>query len=389
MQQPGTREMTTTNRFEALDGWRGVCACLVVLFHFHGHSPIYTTALVRNSYLFVDFFFVLSGFVIAWNYANRLGDWPGVKRFLVLRLGRVYPLHLFMLLCFVAYESLRLLTNPDAFTGGNSPTAVVTNLLLLQSMDLHDSLTWNGPSWSISTEWWTYVTFALVCAWLGLRNGLIVATAIVAPLLLLHLSKTGMDTTFDWGFIRCLFGFALGVACYRLYTAGPPRRPMGHMAVMTLTEFATVAAVVLFVSSAGTSPLSFMAPFVFAIAVLVFAAEGGLVSRLFHSRPLKWLGTVSYSIYLTHFFVVLILPSVIKRIAHVDLWTAMALPNGQWVAAYGRNDIEGTLGYAGALALTLAFSACTYRWVEVPGREWTRKWLSRPPRTAQAHAVHS
>jgi peptidoglycan/LPS O-acetylase OafA/YrhL len=388
MQQPSTREKTI-NRFEALDGWRGVCACLVVLFHFHGHSPIYTTGLVRNSYLFVDFFFVLSGFVIAWNYADRLGDWPGVKRFLILRLGRVYPLHLFMLLCFVGYEMLRLAVQPDAFTGPTSPTAVVTNLLLLQSMGVHDSLTWNGPSWSISTEWWTYVTFALVCAWLGLRNGLIVATAVVAPLLLLQLSKTGMDTTFDWGFIRCLFGFALGVACYRLFSAAPPRRPMGHTAVMTLAESAIIVAVVLFVSSAGTSPLSFMAPFVFAIAVLVFAAEGGLVSRVFHSRPLKWLGTVSYSIYLTHFFVVLILPSAIKHVAHVDLWTAMPLPDGQWVMAYGRDNVEGTLGYAAALALTLLFSAFTYRWVEVPGREWTRKWLSRPRPAPQGHAVHS
>jgi peptidoglycan/LPS O-acetylase OafA/YrhL len=388
MQQPSTREKTI-NRFEALDGWRGVCACLVVLFHFHGHSPIYTTGLVRNSYLFVDFFFVLSGFVIAWNYADRLGDWPGVKRFLILRLGRVYPLHLFMLLCFVGYEMLRLAVQPDAFTGPTSPTAVVTNLLLLQSMGVHDSLTWNGPSWSISTEWWTYVTFALVCAWLGLRNGLIVATAVVAPLLLLQLSKTGMDTTFDWGFIRCLFGFALGVACYRLFSAAPPRRPMGHTAVMTLAESAIIVAVVLFVSSAGTSPLSFMAPFVFAIAVLVFAAEGGLVSRVFHSRPLKWLGTVSYSIYLTHFFVVLILPSAIKHVAHVDLWTAMPLPDGQWVMAYGRDNVEGTLGYAAALALTLLFSAFTYRWVEVPGREWTRKRLSRPRPAPQGHAVHS
>lgn len=382
--QSSTRD---TNRFEALDGWRGICACLVVLFHFHGYSPIYTTALVRNSYLFVDFFFVLSGFVIAWNYARRLSDWPGVKRFLILRLGRVYPLHLFMLLCFVGWETLRLAVQPDAFTGPNSPAAVITNLLLLQSMGVHDSLTWNGPSWSISTEWWTYVVFALVCAWLGVRNWLIVATAAIAPLLLMHLSKSGMDTTFDWGFIRCLFGFALGVACYRLYSAAPPRRPMGHLAVMTLTECAVIAAVVLFVSAAGTSPLSFLAPFVFAVAVLVFAAEGGLVSRVFHSRPLKWLGMVSYSIYLTHFFVVLILPSVVKRIAHVDLWTAMPLPDGQWVQAFGRNDVEGTLLYVLALALTLAFSALTYRWVEVPGREWTRRWLARPRSTPQAQAV--
>lgn len=378
-----------THRFEALDGWRGVCACLVVLFHFHGYSPLYSTGLVRNSYLFVDFFFVLSGFVIAWNYAHRLDDWPGVKRFLVLRLGRVYPLHLFMLLCFVAYETARAFVQPDAFTGPNTPSAVVTNLLLLQSMGVHDTLTWNGPSWSISTEWWAYVTFALVCAWLGLRNWLLVATAAVAPLMLLHLSRTGMDTTFDWGFLRCLFGFALGVACCRLYSLAPPARRAPNVAAMTLAELAVVAAVVLFVSAAGTTPLSFMAPFVFAVAVLVFATEGGLVSRLFHSRPLKWLGMVSYSIYLTHFFVVLILPGIVKRVTGADLWTAMPLPDGQWVMAYGRNAVEGTLLYGLALALTLAFSALTYRWVETPGREWTRKWLARPERAPQARTVHS
>ena len=98
---------------------------------------------------------------------------------------------------------------------------LVTNLFLLQSMGLHSGLTWNGPSWSISTEWWTYVTFALVCAWLGMRNWMLVLAALVAPVVLLHLSHTGMDTTYDWGLIRCVFGFALGVACFRIYQAWP------------------------------------------------------------------------------------------------------------------------------------------------------------------------
>lgn len=379
----------TTNRFEALDGWRGVCACLVVLFHFKGNGPLYTSELVRNSYLFVDFFFVLSGFVIAWNYGGRLGDWPGVRRFLMLRLGRVYPLHLFMLLCFVAYETLRLLGgSEDAFTGMNAPAAVVSNLLLVQSLGVHDTLTWNGPSWSISTELWTYVTFALVCLWLGMRNWMLIATALAAPVLLALLSKSGMDTTFDWGLIRCLFGFALGVACSRIYALAAPFARSPGRATMTAVEAAIVWAVVAFVAAAGTSPMSFMAPFVFAAAVLVFAAEGGLVSRIFHSRPLKWLGMVSYSIYLTHFFFVLILPTFVKRVLQLDLWTPMELPGGQWVLAYGRDALEGTLLYVLVLGMTLAGSALTYRFVEVPGREWTRRWLSRPQTAGQVQAAN-
>jgi len=366
-------------RFEALDGWRGICACFVVLFHFHGYGPLFTSSLIRNSYLFVDFFFVLSGFVIAFNYATRLDSWSGVRSFLVLRLGRVYPLHLAMLLTFVLYEALRLALQQPAFTGETSPSAFVTNLFLLHSLDIHDSLTWNGPSWSISTEFWTYVLFALVCAVIGLRDWLLIATAFIGPLLLFHLSKSGMDTTYDWGIIRCVLGFALGVLCWRIHTLASPQARVPGTAVMTALEVAIVLAVAGFVAAAGISPLSFMAPFVFAAAVLIFALEGGLVSRLFRTRALKWLGTLSYSIYLTHFLVVLLLPRIVKlALGGEDLWRSMPLPNGQYVMAFGRNEVEGTLLYALALAATLALSALTYRWVEVPGRDWSRKWLRRP-----------
>jgi peptidoglycan/LPS O-acetylase OafA/YrhL len=384
-----------TTRFEALDSWRGLCACLVVMFHFHGYSPIYTSTFIRNSYLFVDFFFVLSGFVIAWNYAARLDSWPAVKRFLILRAGRVYPLHLFMLLCFVAYETAKFingLSQPSAgptFSGGTQPLAFLTNLFLLHSLHLHEGLTWNGPSWSISTELWTYVVFALVSIWLGMRNWMLLVAAIAAPLLLLHLSRTGMDTTYDWGLIRCVFGFALGVVCFRVHRAWGHGVAPGKSASMTLLELATVAGVVGFVSAAGTSAWSFLAPFVFSAAVLIFAIEGGWVSRLFRAPVLKWLGKLSYSIYLTHYIFVLVFPSIVKRLLHQDLWTAMPLPNGQYVQVFGRNNFEGALFYAVVLAMTLAFSAFTYRWIETPGREWTRRWVGREATRAQPAADRS
>jgi peptidoglycan/LPS O-acetylase OafA/YrhL len=380
---------TAATHFEALDGWRGICACCVVLFHFHGYSPIYTSPLVRNSYLFVDFFFVLSGFVIAWNYAARLDSWHGFKRFLILRLGRVYPLHIFMLFCFLAYETVKLVNGfgrpspPETFTGGNQPMAVLTNVFLVQSLNLHDSLTWNGPAWSISTEFWTYVVFALISVWLGMRNWVLVAAAVTAPILLYQVSTTGMDITYDYGLIRCLFGFALGVACCRIYRQRP-QAPGAGVGVMTILECVVVASVLLFVSTAGTSAWSLLAPFVFALAVLVFAAEQGLLSRLFGLPPLRWLGKLSYSIYLTHFLIVIAVPTAVKQIFHVDLWTPFALTSGQYLQLFGRNNVEGTFFYLLVLALTLAFSAFTYRWVETPGREWSRRWAGRPNTAAAA-----
>ncbi|MBA3774591.1 MAG: acyltransferase [Ramlibacter sp.] len=380
MQPPSA---ANANRFEALDGWRGLCACLVVMFHFHGYSPIYSWGLIRNSYLFVDFFFVLSGFVIAWNYAMRLDSWQGVRRFLLLRVGRVYPLHLFMLLCFLAYEVLRHLSaraQPSpfpTFEGGTAPIALLSHFFLVHSLHLHDGLTWNGPSWSISTELWTYVLFALLSVWLGVRNWMLGLVALAAPLLLVHLSRTGMDTTYDWGLIRCVFGFALGTACYQILRLWPqvqrtlPAKP----GVMTMLECLMVGAVIVFVAAAGTTALSFLAPFVFAVAVLVFSVEAGWLSRLLRTPLLKWLGMLSYSIYMTHFIFVLVLPRLVKRLVRQDLWTPMPLPTGQYVMVFGRDNVEGTLLYGAVLALTVAFSAFTYRWIETPGRDWTRRWV--------------
>jgi peptidoglycan/LPS O-acetylase OafA/YrhL len=377
-------------RFEALDGWRGVCACLVVLFHFHGWSPLYHAGFIRNSYLFVDFFFVLSGFVIAWNYATKLGTWPQVRRFLVLRVGRVWPLHAFMLLCFIAYEVAKIyMASGQAtapFTGETRPLAILSNIFLVQSLGIHDSLTWNGPSWSISTEVWTYVIFAVLSLGFGLRFWMLALAAVVPPLALVLVSRSGMDVTYDFGILRCIVGFALGTLCYHAMKRRTQAAAFGASA--TAVELATVAAVVAFVTYAGKSNWSILAPFVFAGAVLVFASEEGAVSRLFRTRLFAWLGMLSYSIYLTHYFVVMLMPVAIKRVTHVDLWTPMKVAGGEYVMAYGRNNLEGTLFYGVALALTLAFSALTYRWIETPGRDFSRRLAGKSPASKTPGATH-
>jgi peptidoglycan/LPS O-acetylase OafA/YrhL len=322
--------------------------------------------------------------VIAWNYGDRLASWPEMKRFLILRLGRVYPLHLFMLFCFLAYETARsfyALHHPNVsttFSGITDPSAILSNLILVQSLHVHDVLTWNVPSWSISTEYWTYFVFALVSVCFGLRNTVLLAVAVAAPLLIAGVSTTGMNVTYDWGLVRCIFGFALGVACCRIYRRWPAEMRAGSRAQMTALELLVVLAVVLFVCAAGLTGLSILAPFLFAAAVLVFAAEGGWVSGLFRSRALRWLGTVSYSIYMTHYFLVVLVPTIFKHALHHDYSALMPIPGEPAVEVFGRNDLEGTFFYLVVLGLTLVVSAFTYRWIEKPGRDWSRRWAARP-----------
>jgi peptidoglycan/LPS O-acetylase OafA/YrhL len=152
---------------------------------------------------------------------------------------------------------------------------------------------------------------------------------------------------------------------------------------MTGVECLAVAAVAWFVARAGTSSWSLLAPFVFALAVLVFAAEAGLLSRVFRTPVARWLGTLSYSIYLTHFLIVILVPMAVKHVFGTDLWTPVVLASGEQVLLFGRNNLQGTLFYLLVLALTLAFSAFTYRWVETPGREWSRRWASRGQAAAE------
>jgi peptidoglycan/LPS O-acetylase OafA/YrhL len=254
----------------------------------------------------------------------------------------------------------------------------------VQSLHVHGVLTWNVPSWSISTEYWTYFLFALVSVFFGLRNATLLAVAIIAPLLIARVSTTGMNITYDWGLVRCIFGFALGVACCRIYRRWPALMRGAGRAEMTALELLIVLAVVLFVTKAGITSLSILAPFLFAVAVLVFAAEAGWVSSLFRSRALRWLGTVSYSIYMTHYFLVIAVPTFFKHGLHRDYTAVMPVPGQAPVEVFGRNDLEGTFFYLLVLGLTLGVSAFTYRWIEKPGRDWSRRWAGRPAAAPQA-----
>jgi len=385
-------------RFEVLDSWRGVAACLVALFHLDAYSHFYDLPFLRNAWLFVDFFFVLSGFVIAANYQQRLLEGFGVGRFLFLRLGRLYPLHFAMLALFVGVELLKLLRralvpasvwslNPVAPFGTpqDSPVAVAANLLLVQSLHVFDFLTWNVPSWSISTEFYTYVLFALCLVALRARAWIALALALtVAPALIAVLSERNMATIYDWGIIRCVYGFSAGVLAWHLYRrSGDRLRRWSGSAV----ELAALALVVAFVSAAGTTPLSIAAPYVFALVVLVFAFEQGIASAVLKTRSLVFLGTVSYSIYMTHAFIERRWRDVayaIDRHLHVNPFTVRNV-DGQELQLFGTQPWHGDVASVAYLAMVIAASYFTYRWIEKPGREWARsRTLRRDPRSAHA-----
>ena len=370
-------------RFQALDGWRGVCALLVVCFHAPVTGFAETSGLIRNAFLFVDFFFVLSGFVITHAFYETLRESRAFSRFFLLRLARVYPLHLAMLLLPFAFECARLaLKGPgETFQGGTSLEGLIASLMMVQSFGFLDTLTWNYPSWSISAELVAYAAFAAVVVTAPRFLVPLAVLSIVVGLPVIAIVIGNMDASSNLGWLRCLAGFSAGVILRRVaWRDAAAVEAKRHPTSWSVAELAVVLLVGVFVSQQGGTDLAYAAPFVFGLALYVFAHEGGILSRALKTRPFAFLGLISYSLYMTHAF-------VIDRVHNVV--TVLGKLTGQelFVQSASRNELIGPQAWQGTLtllvivAVTIAFSVVTYRFVEKPGMALGRRLVGRPGRT--------
>ena len=390
------KPLTAPHRYAALDGWRGVCACLVVLYHWRGqlgyevNSHIGQFGVVRNAYLFVDFFFVLSGFVIAATYQERL-----VARtirfvdFVILRFGRLWPLHVATLLLTVAVVRGFILQPYDWIVFSSPPEDVslrsfAVNVLMLQGMHVSSMMTWNHPSWSISAEFFTYLAFAGV--WIVLKrraNIAAAAFAVALPYALFRL-KGQMNVTYDWSFLRALLGFSLGVLAHGAMRTAWAQRVVSRLSarVATVAELAAVAVAGGFVAVAGERAVSIAAPYVFAGVVALFSAERGAVSRALRMRFAQLLGRWSYSIYLVQFPVQQFLMYLFLYFPSVNLVDRYHV----WLIPDAGSGLRPRLGYTAwfgdatnvvMMLAVLGVAGMTYTLVETPGRNLARKIVAK------------
>jgi len=359
--------------------------------HFYGLPP------VRNSYLLVDFFFVLSGFVTSHATFDRLGSSGGLVAVMIRRFGRAWPLHAFMLGVLVAFPLLEL---PGCRLSGLCRTALpfdhgsqnagtmLSNLLLVHSLGLHDTLTWNWPSWSISTEFYTYALLGVSAFLLGtlmLPFGALAALA--CALVIAYIAPRHMDSTYDFGPFRFVMGFMLGFLAFRLYRTW--QIPRGRF--RTGMELAAVVLVAGFLSWAGHSAAAITAPLLFAACAFVFAHEQGRVSSLLKTTPFLKLGEWSYSIYMVHAFLLIFLLRAASAAEKVLQQPVRINIDGHSGKLYFISNIYvmdlAALLYLGAV---IALAGITYRRVEVPARAWafadiankapTRRFPRCPPR---------
>ncbi|MCI4679345.1 acyltransferase [Rhodoblastus acidophilus] len=387
-------------RFRALDGLRGLSALTVALVHLYESMKVTPPEFIGHAYALVDFFFVLSGFVLAHAFFDKLAVQGDGWAFALRRFGRMYPLHFFMLSLLVAVEAAKwvaarhgvpVLVQP--FTAENSIPALFSNLLLIQSLGLHDRLTWNFPAWSISVEFYVNMLFCMVMVlpWRGAesREGvqrrktwIIAALAVFGCVATLLATRYSTAMSYDYGFVRCIYGFFCGVLAQRIRAGGlDPFARLSDRAVAA-SEVALTVVAIAFVTFSPWFWLFALTPLLFTATTLVYAHQKGPFSRLLLTPPLHAIGEWSYSIYLVHTFLLIHILGRFASFAGKHGWIGLHPVAGADGGAYiGGLYHQGPLMMGAVVAvyvgLILAMSSLTFRFIEKPAHRYFNAMAAR------------
>lgn len=335
---------------------RGIAAWMVVLFHARGAMPWLSDDVMRvldKGYLAVDFFFILSGFVIYLSGHEALLE-RGVRAipaFWRRRLARIYPLYAAMLAATVAFAALLTVTGRDH--DGYPWAELPLHVAMLQNWGFTDTLSWNHPAWSISTEMAAYLLFPLLVLATPMarmpRGALLAGAVGMIAIMALWLHLAGQSNLGDdiprYGLLRCLCEFSAGCLLCAFWLRGAEKRgkPFVIMAVLP-----AAAAAILWMGSAAAEPWAF--PLIAGSLIVLLADLSRLLPPLLRwplpMRALVYLGEISYATYLCHFM--------------LFIWFKIALVDDAATVAPMKIMLF--------LALTLLVSILLHHMVERPGR---------------------
>ena len=360
-------------RFTALDSLRGIAALGVLLHHMPATNGLARLPLAEAGSLFVDLFFVISGFVIAASYGDRLAEGFSVRRFALLRLGRVVPLHLLMVAAYLALELAAWafgsggLNLRAPFTGLHSGGHLLRAIFLLDGYFPEKDNYYNGVSWSISIELLLYAL--AIAAFRARRLGLVAFYALGVVGLALQLAGINLLIVTN-ALERGLAGFAGGLACWHLYRRWPQQLPFA-----ALLEVLSLGALLGFVWCSPLLGLPALIVFPSMAVVTVFAYQAGPISRFLTSRGWVWLGAISYSLYMVH---VMVLARIADVFLLISRYTAQPLARYSWqdgipIKAIDLPLLPALLVQFAMVAACLLAAHFVFRLIEEPARQWSRR----------------
>lgn len=352
-------------RYLTLDLMRGLAALAVLVFHADYMIGLGDAGLTRG-YLAVDFFFVLSGFVIAANYHATVRPDLEWGDFLAARIARLWPLFFVATLAGFLAVNMKATRDFGYFDAPNVFYALACNVFMLpspfQSYGIDRPFVFNGASWSVFLEVVINLVFFAVLRRLQFKP-LLALTAVFALVLAAAAYVNGSldggwsSQNYYVGGARVLFGFTAGMAVY-LFSL------RSRMLLGTPALFATVGGLLLsFFADGGWVVDVILAAGVFPMLVL-FAARGefGKTAAAIGAR----LGDVSYSVYLLQTPAMLFVSWAFRKltghnIADFAPWSGLAF-----------------------IAVVLGVSTLSWRYFELPARSRMRRRLGSPRRPARA-----
>lgn len=355
-----------------LVGIRGPATLWVVLFHlypvmlhlFSRPRPWYDY--LASSTLAVDFFFMLSGFVIAHTYLDsmRVFSRETSRHYLALRFARIFPLHIAMVIAFVAYDKIAKELIGFGLSAHNvGPLNVVMNLAMVQEFPPGEAI--NPPAWSLAPEFGAYLLFpflaVLLCRIRSPRAAFAGAAVLLCGGAFLMsrvydgFGPNGGGYTAAW--VRIAVGFMSGCLLNVGWRhLGPRAKHSSRWDVVAVLSLVFVAVIVARTAHHGEFrvPVAGM-PFL-GLLVLACAGATGHVAALLGSRIVEWSGRVSYSVYMTHFLVIIVVNYfVVSR--HME-----TLP-----------DLMRLVVLLLTLVAIAVVGVATYAWVEEPSRKLIRR----------------
>ena len=313
---------------------------------------------------------MLSGFILTHVYGQSLQKTkPGdIYNYLVHRIARVYPLHVFVLGLLIVFECIRWFIaqhttaelHHPIFSGSTSLKYIPSNLLLIQAWGIHHVNSWNDPAWSVSAEFACYLIFPWIISsgiTRSVRSALLLVLFSCCGLLWIQLTRHTFDVTYDLGAPRAFFSFSIGCVV-RQYL--PQLRDLVSRVPVTLVQLATLSAIVFLFAWSGAKGIYFIPLWVLLIVSLTF--ENTRVSRALSWGPLVKLGDISYSIYLMHILLLWIF-LLVRDLFPDFVAPLLALPPILTLTFF--------------LVVTTTVSWFTYHYVENPGRRFIRNRFGR------------
>ncbi len=339
-------------KFDNLTAARGLAALFIVLYHAIGSfGPTHlVNTMFSFGYIAVDLFFVMSGFIIAYSTKGTFDriTLKNSSNFILKRIARIYPNHALVILLYLLLLFAYTILKPNSPPPEKLELSSLIYFLTLTNNILYDKLDWNGPSWSISAEFLAYIAFPYIYFCLTRLHGkfmwlvcLASITALAAVYYFNGFHSIGDGIT-SIGIYRCLFEFICGCT---IYFSGQ-RISRAFLASLIILVVVGLATYILFTFNVIliTSIMVLITYFMTTQSIKLAFTTKSLAPA---SQALNFLGEISYSLYIIHFFV----KDVIKVLANelfLTSWFSLIL----------------------YLAASISTAIIIYRYFEIPTRQF-------------------